>query len=129
MGSFQTSFFKNFIINLIISFHLLSTNMQIKFLTLQGYRTVTFDNRGVGRSSCNLAPSTTAIMAEDTMELMVRVLGWAPSKTHVISISMGGMVALEMAARLAEGKSEWGNQSGCTRFLSLTLMVTQVSSN
>lgn len=59
-----------------------------------GYRCLTFDNRGMGASQPPGAPITVAQMAEDALHLMTH-LGW--ESAHVVGHSLGGPVALEMA--------------------------------
>jgi pimeloyl-ACP methyl ester carboxylesterase len=71
---------------------------------------VSYDNRGCGQSSTPLTLQyTTVQMAKDALELIDH-LGW--SQCHVVGVSMGGMIALELAL-LAH-----------RRILSLTLMAT-----
>lgn len=59
---------------------------------------IVFDNRGVGRSDKPLGPYTTAELADDAVSVMnlagVRV-------AHVIGMSLGGMIAQQVAIRHA----------------------------
>lgn len=60
------------------------------------FEVLAFDPRGLGKSSPALEPFTIADMADDAA-LLAASLGW--ERYHVIGISMGGMVAQELALR------------------------------
>jgi len=58
------------------------------------YSVVTFDNRGIGRSEGPDVPYTISMMAGDTVGLMDAI---GISRAHILGISMGGMIAQEIA--------------------------------
>ncbi len=60
------------------------------------FQTVAYDHRGIGSSPAADAPFTIGDLAEDAALLLDR-LGW--ESAHVMGISMGGMVAQELALR------------------------------
>lgn len=75
------------------------------------YQCVSFDNRGVGMSDCALERLTTRKLAEDALALCEH-LQW--SEFHVVGISMGGMIALELSLLATQ------------RIVSLALMCTRM---
>lgn len=76
------------------------------------YSVLVYDNRGAGVSSAPWGRYTTKMMAADALELFNH-LGWTEERSvHVNGLSMGGMIALELASLAG------------TRLKSLTLTVT-----
>ena len=61
-----------------------------------GFRVITFDNRGVGRSKSPTYAYTTEAMADDALSVLDAA---QVDSAHVYGISLGGMVAQQLALR------------------------------
>ena len=60
------------------------------------YSVLIFDNRGMGESDIPLSRYSTSEMARDVLEVLEWV-GWRGEREcHVVGISMGGMIAMEL---------------------------------
>ncbi len=71
---------------------------QVSYFSEQ-YRVITFDVRGHGRSEKPRGPYSVSRFADDTAEL-INALDTGPC--HIIGISMGGMIALQLAGQAPE---------------------------
>jgi pimeloyl-ACP methyl ester carboxylesterase len=63
---------------------------------LSGFRVLSFDNRGVGRSERVPGPYTVAELADDAVSVLDAA---GVEAAHVYGISLGGMIAQEVALR------------------------------
>jgi 3-oxoadipate enol-lactonase len=71
----------------------------IPVLAEAGLRVIAFDNRGVGRSERPPGPYTVAEMADDAVAVLDAA---GVDRVHVYGISLGGMIAQEVALRHPE---------------------------
>src|SRR3712207_2341027 len=65
-------------------------------LATAGYRTLTMDNRGAGESHAGSWDFSTSTMADDAVAVMRDAF---VGRAHVVGVSLGGMVAQEIADR------------------------------
>ncbi len=63
------------------------------------YRTIVLDNRGIGRSAKPIGPYSASVMARDALHVLDHL---GIERAHLVGLSMGGMIAMEMAARHPE---------------------------
>jgi len=68
----------------------------VPVLAEAGLRVIAFDNRGVGRSELVPGPYTVAGMADDAVSVLDAA---GVERAHVYGISLGGMIAQEVALR------------------------------
>ena len=73
------------------------------------FRIIAFDNRGAGRTTAPESPYSIAQMADDTVALLDLL---DVPRTHVFGVSMGGMIAQELA--LAHPERVGALILGCT---------------
>jgi 3-oxoadipate enol-lactonase len=66
---------------------------------LAGFRVLSFDNRGIGRSERVPGPYTVSEMADDAVSVLDAA---GVESAHVYGISLGGMIAQEVALRNPE---------------------------
>lgn len=66
-------------------------------LSAQGFRVITIDNRGFGRSSTATFKSSMSLhdLADDVSHIISRE---APGGAHIVGLSLGGMIGLVLAA-------------------------------
>lgn len=86
---------------------------QIQYFINKKFHCCVFDNRGSGMSDSPDVYYSTFEMALDALELL-RFLGW--SRVHLIGLSMGGMIAQELALLLGSNVSSLILESTYSKF-------------
>ena|ERR1700753_2637144 len=76
------------------------------------YSCLIIDNRGIGESDRPLMRYSTSEMARDIIEILDHIKWKGDRELHIFGVSMGGMIAQELALRIPE------------RISSLTLIST-----
>jgi pimeloyl-ACP methyl ester carboxylesterase len=66
------------------------------------YSCLVIDNRGIGESDRPLMRYSTSEMALDIIEILDHVKWTGERSLHVLGVSMGGMIAQELAFRIPE---------------------------
>lgn len=79
------------------------------------FKVITFDNRGVGKTTAPPGPYSAQQMARDALALMDHL---AIEKAAILGVSMGGMIAQELALAAPERVTKL--VLGCTSFGGLT---------
>lgn len=83
-----------------------------------GYRVLTYDNRGIGKTSRPEGPYTADLLATDLHALLLALEIKQPF--HLMGVSMGGMIAQQYALMFPNGSE----QAKGSRMLSLALCCT-----
>jgi pimeloyl-ACP methyl ester carboxylesterase len=70
----------------------------VEHQALDGFRRIAYHRRGIGASSCppRLRPTSMAVQADDAVALLDHL---GVGRAHVVGHSLGGSIALELAAR------------------------------
>jgi 3-oxoadipate enol-lactonase len=96
---------------------LMTWDYQIPAFHSAGYRTLRYDNRGIGKTSRPRGPYTSEMMANDLHGLL---LGLKVQVFHLLGVSMGGVIAQSYALEDPNGSPA---AAGC-KMLSLSLCCT-----
>jgi len=67
---------------------------QVGYFSKKDYRVITFDYRGQGASDKPAGPYSISLFCDDTVRLLRSINAWP---THLVGLSMGGMIAFQMA--------------------------------
>lgn len=78
---------------------------QVPAFTKAGYRVLTYDNRGIGKTSRPKGPYTSELLAADLHALLSHL---QIKDFHLLGVSMGGMIAQSYALQYPNGSQEAG---------------------
>lgn len=94
-----------------------SWGYQIPAFTNAGYKVLTYDNRGIGKTSKPKGPYTSELLATDLHALLEHL---EIKDFHLLGVSMGGMIAQSYALNYPNDSQE----AGACKLLSLSLCCT-----
>lgn len=94
-----------------------SWGAQVPAFTKAGYRVLSYDNRGIGKTSRPKGPYTSELLATDLHSLLQHL---EIKSFHLLGVSMGGMIAQSYALNFPNDSPE----AGSCKLLSLSLCCT-----
>eukprot|EP00727_Mastigamoeba_balamuthi_P003510 m51a1_g13156 hypothetical protein (916) ;mRNA; f:29987-37745 len=87
----------------IATTHRMWESVVMRLCVTEGMFVMAVDHRGCGASPKTAASISIALMARDAAKALEHAGWWPATRTHVLGISMGGMIAQELALLRPEG--------------------------